>query len=455
MEWIIGIGVLWFLATIVGKSSQQSSSESNAPEKKNWLSNVEKAANDAARRMSVMANEAEDKAWSRSIFSDFEYELELHRADQDSCIEKGTELLAKKEGEANEIRNRYLEAFRMLSEDANEPERVPPIFNEIEFLKFETKLDQTLTANLSDEAGRNKLLKNTHGELLRSARSLARNYRENVRKIRLGRFYQGWDSYPKGFKYLNDDLTHAFEESETERFRRQHRSQPSIAERSCLSDDAWQGRGEGTTREPKLLSVYSIYKDHIDYLRANGIRALYHFTDSSNFNSIVQCGGLFSWFYCEKNGIGIERPGGSELSRDLDKQSSLENYVRMSFTKDHPMLYAARKDGRLVDPIILEIDLRALLLKAPSFSPEATCFSDRNATANGADIGTKVDHLKKVRLDLIRSGRWANDDEKGLLQAEVLIPEAVPGYLIRRSGRLLRNPTSAEAARLLFLSQEL
>ena len=119
------------------------------------------------------------------------------------------------------------------------------------------------------------------------------------------------------------------------------------------------------------------------------------------------------------------------------------------------MLYAARKDGRLVDPIILEIDLRALLLKAPSFSPEATCFSDRNATANGADIGTKVDHLKKVRLDLIRSGRWANDDEKGLLQAEVLIPEAVPGYLIRRSGRLLRNPTSAEAARLLFLSQEL
>lgn len=448
MEWIIGIGVLWFLAAMVGKSSQQSSSESNALEKKNWLSNVEKAANDAAHRMSLLANEAEEEAWSRSIFADVEYELELHRADQASCIEKGTELLAKKQGEATEFRDRYLEAFRMLSKDASEPERVPPIFNGIEFLKFETKLDQSFTANLSNEEGRNQLLKRTHGELLRSARSLARNYRENVRKIRLGRFYQGWDSYPHGLQYITDD----FEEDETERFHRNHRSQPSIAERSCFSDDAWQGQEEGKTREPKLLSVYSNRKNHINYLRENGINCLYHFTDSSNFSSIVDSGGLYSWLYCEKNGIAIERPGGSALSRDLDMRSGLENYVRMSFTKDHPMLYAARKDGRLVDPIILEVDLRALLLKGHFASLELTSFSDRNATANRADIGWQLENLKKARFDLVRSGRWANDDEKGLVQAEVLIPEAVPGYLIRRSGRLLRNPTRAEATRLLFLS---
>lgn len=450
MEWIIGIGVLWFLATIFGKSGQQSSSESGGQDNPSWLVNIEKAANDAARRSSQLAKEAEDKAWARSIFADLEHELELHRADQDSCIEKGTELLAKKQGEATEIRNRYLEAFRMLSEDASEPDRIPPIFNGIEFLGFETKLDQSLIANLSNEESRNQLLKNTHGDLLRSARSMARKYRENVRNIRLGRFYQGWDSYPHGLEHLN--LTDDFEDYQTERFHRRHRLQPSVAERSCFSEDAWQGKEEGKTREPKLLSVYSNYKNHINYLRENGISCLYHFTDSTNFSSIVDSGGLFSWLYCEKNGIGIERPGGSSLSRDLDKQSSLENYVRMSFTKDHPMLYAARKDGRLIDPIILEIDLRALLLKSPFFSPESTCFCDRNATANGADIGRQVDNLKKVRLDLIRSGRWANDDEKGLLQAEVLIPEAVPGYLIRRSGRLLRNPTSAEAACLLFLS---
>lgn len=105
------------------------------------------------------------------------------------------------------------------------------------------------------------------------------------------------------------------------------------------------------------------------------------------------------------------------------------------------MLHAARKDGRLVDPIVLEIDLRVLLL-------QSVLFSNRNATATAAEIGSELDDLRKIRFDLIRCGRWANDDEKGLLQAEVLVYQAVPGYLIRRKGRLLRNPTKDEAASL-------
>jgi hypothetical protein len=444
MEWIIGIGVLWFLAAMVGKSSQQSSSESNAQEKKNWLSNVEKAANDAARRMSLLANEAEDKAWSRSIFADLEHELELHRVDQDSCIETGTKLLAKTKAEATEIRSQYLEAFRMLSEHASEPTRVPPIFNGIEFLKFEIKLDQLFIANLTTDEGRNELLKRKHQELLRSARLLARQYREEFRTIYLGRFHQGWSSYP-----IEPSLRLS-EDDRTERFLR-NRPQPSIADRAHFSD-AWQGQDAGRTREAVLLSINSNFESHIDYIRQNGINFLYHFTDSGNFSSIVNSGGLFSWLYCEKNGIEIERPGGSALSRELDVRSNLENFVRLSFSKDHPMLYAAKRDGRLVDPVVLEIDLRVILLQSKPFLHPWPLFSNRNATANGAEIGRALDDLKKVRFDLIRSGRWANDDEKGLLQAEVLVPQAIPGYLIRRNGRPLRNPTSAEAARLSFLS---
>jgi hypothetical protein len=56
--------------------------------------------------------------------------------------------------------------------------------------------------------------------------------------------------------------------------------------------------------------------------------------------------------------------------------------------------------------------------------------------------------LKKVRFDLIRTGRWANDNEKGLIQAEVPVIHAVHGHLIRRNGRFLRDPTKEEAARV-------
>lgn len=210
------------------------------------------------------------------------------------------------------------------------------------------------------------------------------------------------------------------------------------------SSSTWQGDGVGQTNCPILLPSGEEKASLIEFLNSSGINCLYHFTDLSNFESIVKTGGLYSWAHCENNEIKIVRPGGSDLSRELDARRGLENYVRMSFVLDHPMLYAAKKDGRLANPIILEIDLRVVFL-------HSALFSNRNATANDAEIGPGLDDLKKVRFDLIRSGRWASDDEKGFIQAEVLVVDAVPGYLIRRNGRPLRNPTKEEAASLLNL----
>lgn len=89
------------------------------------------------------------------------------------------------------------------------------------------------------------------------------------------------------------------------------------------------------------------------------IAKLYHFTDFDNLESIIKNGGLYSWMDCERKGIKIAKPGGGSTSRQLDSGRNLEDYVRVSFTTQHPMMYAAMKDGRLSNPVILEIDQKS------------------------------------------------------------------------------------------------
>ena len=86
------------------------------------------------------------------------------------------------------------------------------------------------------------------------------------------------------------------------------------------------------------------------------ITKLYHFTDRDNLESIIKNGGLYSWMDCDRKGIKINKPGGSLESRQLDSSRKLEDYVRVSFTTQHPMMYVAMKDGRISNPVILEID---------------------------------------------------------------------------------------------------
>ena len=96
------------------------------------------------------------------------------------------------------------------------------------------------------------------------------------------------------------------------------------------------------------------------------------------------------------------------------------------------MMFTAIGDGRISDPVVLEIDLDVVRLSD-------VLFSDRNAVANGANVGPGLDALRGIHFDLIQRGKWRTEEEKGFYQAEVLIRDAVPGYLIRYEGRLIRT----------------
>ena len=163
---------------------------------------------------------------------------------------------------------------------------------------------------------------------------------------------------------------------------------------------------------------WSAFKQVLDN---NGIRYLYHFTDRRNIPSIKRHGGLFSWQYCDTHGITIPSPGGIGFGRNLDLRYGLEDYVRLSFCREHPMKYIAMKDGRIQNPVVLLIDIEVAYLKD-------TLYSDMNATKTGHKTGGTLSDLNKIRFDIVKLPNHFDleEPEKSFYQAEILVKTFVP-----------------------------
>lgn len=163
------------------------------------------------------------------------------------------------------------------------------------------------------------------------------------------------------------------------------------------------------------------WQDFEAILKAKNIRALYHFTDSSNIPSIKQHGGLYSWYYCHTHGIEINCPGGSDLSRSLDRQRHLEDYVRLNFNPNPPMRYAAK---HICQPVVLEVDPSVIYWAA-------TKFSNINATDNMATIGDDLATFRLICFTVATALEWTGESEKKLRQAEVMVKTHIPLSIIR------------------------
>ncbi|MDE6824318.1 MAG: DarT ssDNA thymidine ADP-ribosyltransferase family protein [Duncaniella sp.] len=162
---------------------------------------------------------------------------------------------------------------------------------------------------------------------------------------------------------------------------------------------------------------YTLFKELLDQ---HGIKKLYHFTDRDNLESIIENGGLYSWADCEAKGISISKPGGSDLSRSLDRRDNLQNYVRVGFVKAHPMMYVAMNDGRITNPVVLEIDPEVI------FGTD-TKFADRNAVRNGANVGNSLEDFRNIRFDILDEDYFdLDEDEQPFYQAEVLVKNFIP-----------------------------
>lgn len=173
----------------------------------------------------------------------------------------------------------------------------------------------------------------------------------------------------------------------------------------------------------------SNWQDFQTIIKREGITKLYHFTDRENLASIIQQGGLYSWADCADKGITIAKPGGSDGSRSLDKRDNLQHFVRVSFVKQHPMMYVAMNDGRISNPVLLEIDPEVILWKESRYA-------DRNATKNGAQVGGSLDDFKAIHFQSVKANKHFDlpDEEQMFFQAEVLVNHFIPLAYIQNIG---------------------
>jgi hypothetical protein len=173
----------------------------------------------------------------------------------------------------------------------------------------------------------------------------------------------------------------------------------------------------------------SNWQEYEQVLKDGKITKLYHFTDRDNLESIIKHGGLYSWKDCEDKGIKIAKPGGSGTSRSLDQRDGLQYYARLSFVPDHPMMYVAMDDGRISNPVVLEIDIEAALW-------EDSMYADRNMTKNGANVGGSLEDLKAVHFGLFWGRRYfdMSEEAKMYYKAEVLVKHFIPLKYITNIG---------------------
>ena len=186
------------------------------------------------------------------------------------------------------------------------------------------------------------------------------------------------------------------------------------------------------------------------------ITKLYHFTDRDNLESIIKNGGLYSWGDCERKGIKINKPGGSSVSRQLDSGRSLEDYVRVSFTTQHPMMYVAMKDGRITNPVILEIDPDVIYW-------EECLYANLNAASYKAkpSIGPTISDFKQIHFQSVKARKHFDlpEEEQPYFQAERLVKNFIPLEYIKNIGNFgipipaqpkklqIKNPYTAQITR--------
>lgn len=159
-------------------------------------------------------------------------------------------------------------------------------------------------------------------------------------------------------------------------------------------------------------------------IEQHSIEWLYHFTDAKNVPSIRRLNGLYSWGYLEARSIAIPRPGGNQLSRDLDCRDGYEDYVRLCFNDNPPMLIAAHRNGSIPNPVIIAVDPEVIYW-------EETRFADMNATHNDATTGTDIAAFNAIQLQVARANTWDGEEEKKWRQAEVMVKTHIPIQLLR------------------------
>lgn len=154
----------------------------------------------------------------------------------------------------------------------------------------------------------------------------------------------------------------------------------------------------------------------------------YHFTDTRNLPSIKKL-GLLSSERLTASGIVVPAPGGNEWSRDADARFGMHKFVHLCFDTDHPMEFAARKDGRIERSIFLRIKPEVIHLPGVLMTVDVS-------NQSGIVPGAPAVVLPLLDLEVLYSKtNWKDAEIRKRLAAarrcEILVPHRIsPEYII-------------------------
>jgi hypothetical protein len=159
------------------------------------------------------------------------------------------------------------------------------------------------------------------------------------------------------------------------------------------------------------------------------IPVLYHFTDRRNLELIRQLGGLYPLAELRRKGMRVPAPGGNEWSWDANGTKGLDEYVHLCFRPTHPMEFVARREGRIVDSIFLNVHPEVLQWDGVLFTADVS---------NKRGVQAYPIHEAAEMIDyevLYTRTDWKDANiRQRLLQAEkceVLVPRLIPLEMIR------------------------
>lgn len=213
------------------------------------------------------------------------------------------------------------------------------------------------------------------------------------------------------------------EKERLDRLRKQREVEDRIREERQREESKKRREKEEKERQEKaelesLLIKKSNWQEFQQILQNNSITTFYHFTDQANLKSIKEHGGLYSWHYCDRKNIIIPYSGGDSLSRQLDIRYNLQDFVRLSFCDDHPMMYRLKKENRSL--VLLQVRIDVAYFKN-------TCFSDINATDGDHIHGSSLQDLINIDFRAVKRNRVRKDDaDFKTHQAEVLVKTWIP-----------------------------
>ncbi|WP_433704429.1 hypothetical protein [Paraburkholderia sacchari] len=156
--------------------------------------------------------------------------------------------------------------------------------------------------------------------------------------------------------------------------------------------------------------------------------ALYHLTDRAHVDSIKKH-GLLSRCEADERGVYPLRPGGNALTRALDAQRGLQDYVFLGFHENGLM----PKDGeldRFREPLMVYVDPQIVCWEGVKVSlGRSTRSNVFDATRAYWNMDWEIFERPELRFDSspqIRGpARW-----KAFFDYEVLVPKCVPPEFI-------------------------